>query len=207
MFTLLLTPAYLPFALTFAVMLGVGVIEAIGLGVGQFDVDFDAHGDVEGGTVLDWLGIGAGLPILIWLTALLGCFTISGIALQQITTMLSGTPFHPALASVGALLIGGAGNSFASRGLARIMPSYESSVISTDDLVMRRATILEGTARRGHPARAKVIDQHKQAHFIMVEPHNDDDVIRQGEIVTLVRRDGARFFVLPDVHPVLRPVE
>jgi IS4 transposase len=52
-------------------------------------------------------------------------------------------------------------NRFASRGLARIMPGYESTIISTDDLIMRRGTILEGTARRGRPARAKVVDQHK----------------------------------------------
>lgn len=204
MFDLLLTPAYMPFAVAFVVMLGVGVIEAIGLGVGQFDGHFDL--DADGSTVLDWLGIGSKVPILVWLTALLGCFTISGIAFQQISTALLGAPFTGIIASGVALLVGAFINSFAVKGLSRIMPSYESSIISTDDLIMRRATILEGAARRGHPARAKVVDQHKQAHYVMVEPHNDDDVIAQGETVMLVRKQDTLFFVLPEVHPTLRPV-
>ena len=75
-----------------------------------------------------------------------------------------------------------------------------------EDLIMRRGVILEGAARRGHPARAKVLDQHKQAHYVMVEPHNDDDIIAQGETAMLVRKEGTIFFGLPDVHPTLRPI-
>ena len=204
MISTVLTPEYLPFAVAFAIMLGVGVIEAIGLGIGQFDSHFDFDADGHDWAALDWLGIGRGLPILIWLTALLGCFTLAGVAIQQISTAILGDPLYPAMASGGALLVGGFANSFVARGLAWIVPSYESTVISTEDLIMRRATILEGSARRGHPARAKVLDQHKQALYVMVEPHNDDDVIAQDEIVMLVRKQGALFFVLPEVHPTLR---
>jgi Protein of unknown function (DUF1449) len=58
--------------------------------------------------------------------------------------------------------------------------------------------VLEGTARRGQPARAKVVDQFGQAHYVMVEPHDDDGVIAQGDTGLLVRREGSLFFVLPD---------
>jgi hypothetical protein len=204
MFDLFLTPDYAPFATAFVLMLGIGLIEAIGLGLGQFDLDSGV--DAHGGSFLDWLGVGAGLPILIWLTAFLGCFTIGGVALQQIATGFTGAPLHWGLASAGALAIGGLANRFASRGLARIMPKYESTIISTDDLIMRRGTILEGAARRGRPARAKVVDQHKQAHYIMVEPHHDEDIIKQGETALIVRREGSTFFVLPDTHTTLRPI-
>ena len=71
---------------------------------------------------------------------------------------------------------------------------------------MRRGTILEGTARRGQPARAKVVDQHGQAHYVMVEPHNDSDVVAPGETALLVRRAGPTFFVVPDVSPSLRAI-
>jgi hypothetical protein len=203
-FDIFLTPDYAPFAISFVIMLGVGIIEAIGLGVGQFDVH--AELDADSGGVLDWLGMGAGLPILIWLTSLLGCFTITGIAMQQIATALLGEPLHWGLATFAALLLGGLLNGFVAGVLTGIMPSYESSVISVDDLIMRRGTILEGAARRGHPARAKVIDQHKQAHYVMVEPHEDGDVIAQGETGLLVRKENGTFFLVPDTDTKLRSV-
>ena len=201
----LLTPAYLPFAIAFVVMIGIGLIEAIGLGLGHLDLDADLGADGHQG-VLDWLGLGGELPILIWLTSLLGCFTIVGIAIQQVAAALEGTPLPWPLASGGALVAGGLLNTLAANGLARIMPGFETSVISTDDLLRHRGTILEGTARRGTPARAKVVDQHGQAHFIMVEPHDDADAIGTGETALLVRRDGKLFFALPDRNTLLQSI-
>lgn len=211
MFGLFLTPAYAPFAISFFVMIGIGLIEAIGLGLGSLDLHADIHGDadldgVHGADVLGWLGLGNGLPILIWLTALLGCFTLAGVATQQITAGIVGQPFHPALAAAIAAAIGLVANSFAAAGLGRIMPGYESTVVSIEDLLMQRGTVLEGVARRGHPARAKVIDQHGQAHYVMVEPHHDSDLVAQGQTALLVRRDGATFYVLPDTNPALGAV-
>lgn len=205
MFTIFLTPAYAPFAIAFVVMTGIGLIEAIGLGLGHLDLQADVHTDADGG-VLDWLGLGHELPILIWLTSLLGCFTLAGIAIQQGATALIGSPLHWGLASGGALVAGSILNTLAANGLARIMPGFETSVISTDDLLRRRGTILEGTARRGSPARAKIVDQHGQAHFIMVEPHNDNDAIATGETALIVRRDGKLFYALPEANALLQSI-
>lgn len=206
MLSLILSPDYAVFAIALAIMLGIGTIEAVGLGFGHLDLDNDIGTDVNAPGVLDWLGLKTGLPVLIWLTTLLGCFTLTGFAIQQIATALTGAPLHWALASGIALLIGGIANSFASTGLARIMPEYESTVIDTEDLLMRRATVVEGASRRGHPARAKVVDQHGQAHYVMVEPHHDADVVGQGESAALVRRQGPTFFVQPDIDTLFRPL-
>lgn len=207
MLSLLLSPDYAPFAIAFVVMLGIGLIEAVGLGLGHldFDADIDAHGDVGPG-LLDWLGLGRGLPILVWLTSLLGCFTVAGFAVQQIATGASGAPLHWGLASAAALLIGGTANMFVSAGLARVFPSYESTVIDAEELLRHRGTVLEGAASRGHPARAKVVDQFGQAHYVMIEPHHDKDVIAQGEIALLVRKEGQVFFAVPDVNTLLRTI-
>lgn len=209
MFTQLLTPAYLPFAIAFVVMIGIGLIEAIGLGLGSLDLDGDAGADIGAdahGGLLDWLGLGGELPILVWLTSLLGCFTIAGLAIQQTATALAGEPLSWPLAALGALVAGGLLNTLAANGLARIMPGLETTVISTDDLLRRRGRILEGTARRGAPARAKVIDQHGQAHFIMVEPHNDTDTLATGETALIVRREGKVFFGLPESDKLLQSI-
>lgn len=205
MLALLMTPAYLPFAIALFVMIGIGLIEAIGLGLGHLDLNGDISADGHDG-VLDWLGLSDELPILIWLTSLLGCFTLVGVAIQQTMSAYFGAPLTWPLASVVALAGGSLLNAAVARGVARILPGYESSVISTDDLLRRRGTILEGTARRGTPARAKVVDQHGQAHIIMVEPHEDTAVIRAGERALLVRREGQMFFALPDDHALLRSI-
>jgi Protein of unknown function (DUF1449) len=206
MFDVFLTPEYAVFSVAFLLMIGVGMVEAIGLGAGQIDSGMAVDLDASHGNALDWLGIGNDLPILIWLTSLLGCFTFVGVAIQQIMTFAIGAPLHWALASTGALIIGSVANRFVSSCLVKIVPALETTVIESEDLIMRRGVILEGIARRGHPARAKVLDQHKQAHYVMVEPHNDDDVITQGETAMLVRKEGAVFFGLPDEHPTLRPI-
>jgi len=200
MFAQFLTAPYVPFAGAFVLMIGIGLIEAIGLGLGHLDV----HADTDG--VLNWLGLGDELPILIWLTSLLACFTVAGVAIQQGATAIVGSPLPWWLATGGALAAGTAVNTLAANGLARIMPGFETSVISTDDLLRYRGTILEGTARRGSPARAKVVDSHGQAHFIMVEPHDDADLIPSGKTALLVRREGKLFFAVPDEPTLFQPI-
>lgn len=204
---LFLTLEYLPFTVAFVVMLGIGLIEGVGLGLGHLDVDadLDVHGDAGPG-LLDWLGLGRELPILVWLTSLLCCFTIAGFTIQQVATLLTGYPLHLGLASAAALVIGGTVNAFVAAGLARILPSYESTIIEAEDLLRHRGTVLEGTASRGHPARAKVVDQFGQAHYVMVEPHHETDIIAQGETALLVRREGPVFFALPDADTAFRPL-
>ncbi len=203
MFAQFLTPAYLPFAIAFVVMIGIGLIEAIGLGLGHLDADIGA--DAQGG-VLDWLGLGGELPILIWLTSLLGCFTLAGLVIQQGASGVTGAPLAWPLACGGAAVAGVLMNTLAANGLARIMPGFETTVISTDDLLRRRGTVTEGVARRGMPARAKVVDGHGQAHFILVEPHDDADAIAAGESILLVRRERALFFGVPDTNSLLRSI-
>ena len=177
-------------------MLGVGIIEAIGLGLG------DTHGDsgvadLDVG-LLDWLGIGAHLPLLIWLTSLLGCFSLLGVVVQQMSSALLGSPLHWGAAAGATAIPSLIANRFVAGGIAKIFPGFETTVVAVEDLIMRRGVVLEGSARRNHPARAKVVDQHKQAHFVMIEPEYDGDVIATGETALLIRKEGTTFFALPD---------
>lgn len=205
MFEQLLTPAYLPFVFSFLIMAGIGLIEIVGLGLGNLDLDGDGPADF-GDSLLGWLGLGGELPILVWLTSLIGCFTLTGLAVQQTAAAYLGAPLHPGLAVSAALLVGLVLNTFVANGLARVIPGFETTVVTTDDLLRRRGTILEGTARRHAPARAKVVDHHGQAHFVMVEPHEDDDIIAAGETALLVRREGKLFFGIPDRPTLLNPI-
>ena len=91
MFAQLLTADYLVFAVAFLVMIGIGLVEAVGLGLGHLDLDSDLDAP-EGWPLLDWLVLKHGLPVLIWLTSLLACFTFAGLAVQQIAAAALSAP-------------------------------------------------------------------------------------------------------------------
>jgi hypothetical protein len=96
------------------------------------------------------------------------------------------------VAALAALPVTGVG----ARGLARIMPQDETTAVSLDTLVGKRGTITVGTARAGSPAQARVRDIHGQPHYVMVEPHDENHPIAEGEEVLLIRRDGNIFIGL-----------
>lgn len=198
-----LTDAYAPFTISFILMCGIGIMEAVGLGLGSLDLDADVdihgHDGADGFSLLSWLGLGEEMPILIWLTSLLACFTIVGFGIQQACEALLGAPLGwPAatLAAIpGALVL----NLVAANVLHRVLPRTETTAISLADLVGRRGTIV-GQTSPGRAGRVKIVDQHGQAHYVPVLPHGDH-AIAEGAEVLIVARDGETFHAIaPDTH-------
>ena len=185
MFDFILAPANLPFSVALLVMLMIGAVEALGLGASAVELDADL--DSDGGGLLDWLGVGR-VPLLMLLVVFLAAFGLIGLALQQ----LAG-PFSPWIAGPVAAAAALPFTGLGARGLARIMPQDETTAVSLDSLLGKRGTITIGTARAGSPAQARVRDVHGQAHYVMVEPHDPDHAIAEGETVLLIRRDGNIF--------------
>lgn len=207
----LLEPHNLPFLIAFGALALIAVLQLTGLsevieGAGEFDVgDNGADGLEMGGlgeALTTLLGLGR-VPLLIWLAALLFVFATIGVIGQSVLTSMLGAPLSAGWA---ALLAGGAAlplNSIAMRPLAAILPRDETTAIELDDLVRRDAEIQIGTARAGSPARAKVIDVHGQAHFVMVEPHDQTLAFNAGDTVLLVRREGQIFYGVQYESPLL----
>ncbi len=190
MLEIIAAPANLPFSVALLVMLMIGAVEALGLGASA--VHLDVHADVDGGgDLLGWLGVGR-VPLLMLLVVFLALFGLAGLALQQFAGPLSLWIAVPAAAAASLPLTG-----LGARGLARIMPGDETTAVGLDELVGRRGPITIGTARRGSPAQARVVDVHGQVHYVMVEPYDDDHCIGQGETVRLDRRDGNIFIAVP----------
>lgn len=203
----LLASSNLPFLLALALLALIAGVQISGVGdaiegAGEFDAadGLDAGGFGEALTAL--LGLGR-VPLLIWLASLLLIFGSLGLIGQAWIANLFGAPLAAGWA---ALLAGGAAlplNSLAVRALSAVMPKDETTAIHLDDLVRRDAEIQIGTARAGSPARAKVIDVHGQAHFVMVEPHDADQQLNAGDTVLLVRREGQTFYGMPYESPLL----
>jgi hypothetical protein len=184
------------FAAGGVLLIGLALLQISGITDFAPDLDADADGDMGAGDVGDgllaFLGIGR-LPLMIWLALFLMLFTLIGFGGQQLVQSLSGEILPALLAGPAAALAALPFTAILARPLARIMPKDETTAVSLDSLVGRFAWVEIGTARRGSPARAKVLDIHSHAHFIMVEPDNDDQAFLAGEKLLLVRRQGDVF--------------
>ncbi|MEW4449503.1 OB-fold-containig protein [Qipengyuania sp. JC766] len=202
----LLADHNLPFAVALAFMALLALVQAIGLDFGgdaDADMDLDADGDLEGGSAMPDGGIGAAaasmlglgrVPITVWLAVFLFVFAALGVGIQGFATSLTGGPLDRWLA---ALFAAGAAlpvTGVVVRPIGRILPKDETSAVTLDTLVGRRAEIVTGTARHASPARGRVIDAFGHPHHVMIEPHAKDGQIVEGEQVLLVRREGELFF-------------
>ena len=183
-------------------MLGLVLLQVIGLGdmLDGADADVDLDLDIDGANsagflegTLSLLGIGR-VPFLIWLMLFLLVFAGIGVLGQQTIIGLAGSPLATWLAGLGAGAAALPTTGLLSRPLGHLLPQDETSAVSVESLVRRDAQIQTGSARRGSPARGKVIDQFGQPHFVMVEPHDDDAVLVEGETVMLVRKEGQTFY-------------
>ena len=201
----LLAPHNLPFALALMGLAVIALAQVTGLG-DVLEGDADAGGALEPGGFGEALtalfGLGR-VPLLIWLASLLLVFGGIGLVGQAWIAGIFGAPLSAGWAMLAA---GGAAvplNSLAMRPLAAIMPRDETTAVGLDALVRRDAEIQIGTARAGSPARARVIDVHGQAHFVMVEPHDADQELNAGDTVLLVRREGQTFYGVQYESPLL----
>ena len=206
MFAFLVQSGTAPFSIALVLMVLLGVVEAIGLGSSAVDVDLDIEDPGILAAGLDWLNIGR-LPVLVVLVAFLTVFGLTGLVMQQLVLGATGALLPWFAAVPAALAIALPGTRLASHGLARVLPRDETTAVAIDSLLGRRARIVIGTARRGHPARARVEDRFGQAHFVMVEP-TDDSSFTEAALLLLTARDGDIFHateIEPDIFSQLRP--
>jgi hypothetical protein len=184
------------FAAGFVLLVGLAALQMSGITDFAPDLDADTDGGLGTGDIgdglLSFLGIGR-LPLMIWLALYVMLFTLIGYGAQQFIQSLTGGLLPAIIAGPSAALAALPVTAILARPLAKIMPKDETTAVSLDSLVGRFAWVEIGTARRGSAARAKAMDIHGHAHFIMVEPDNDDQAFVAGEKLLLVRRQGDVF--------------
>lgn len=198
----LLEPHNLPFAIAMGLMVLLALVQVLGLGDWGMDADLDPEigpdadaslqpGMVEG--LLTLLGVGR-VPLTIWLALFLLMFAGIGLSVQELATSLTGAPLYSWLAAVIAAAAAVPVTGVLARPLGAILPKDHTTAVSTASLIGRRATITDGVARTGSPARARVRDIHGQAHYVMVEPHEQSSELHSGDEVLLVRREKDQFY-------------
>jgi hypothetical protein len=206
-FDLFLAPQAWPFSVALALVLAIAVIE----GAAQM-LGFPVFGWIDGGALgasdaadawLGWLHVGK-VPVLVLLVILLTSFAMIGYLVMAVAWSLLGV--YPAawlsapLAFFGALpVVRGSGLV-----IARLIPRDETSAVSLDTLVGRVAVVVNGTARAGYPAQARVRNEAGQSFYVHVEPDDPAVHLESGASVLLVKQlSGARFTAIANPRPDL----
>ena len=192
----LLADYNMPFAAALVLMVLLALLQLIGLGHvfadHDIDIDTDGHDGLASG-FLGLLGIGR-VPFMIWLASFLLLFAALGVGIQALADGLLGAPLDRWLAAVLAGVAALPVTGVLVRPIAAILPGDETSAVGLDSLVGRRARIVTGRAAAGHPARAQVHDHYGRPHYVMVEPHEPDSEMLEGDELLLVRRESETFY-------------
>lgn len=153
---------------------------------------FDLDKASPGLRFLDWLHVGK-VPILVVFVVFLTMFGFVGLGLQWTALTFFQRLIPTLFATVPALAISLPLVRFSTGLLARVLPKDETQAVSQESFVGRVAVVTLGTARRGHPAQAKLRDQFGLTHYVAVEPDLDDEQFTAGTAVLIVRRSGIIF--------------
>lgn len=203
---LLLAPESWPFSFAVTLMVLVGLVEALSLAIGAslsgaldhwMALDMDGLAD----SWLGWLHLGR-VPVLVLLVLFLTAFALFGLGLNALTHGLAGAYPPPLLSSAFAFL--GALPVVRSLGglIARLIPKDETSAITLDSLVGHVAVVINGTARHGYPAQAKVKTEQGQTFYVHVEPADEAGQFGVGDSVLLIKQvSGARFLGIANPRP------
>ncbi len=219
MISFLLAGDNLPFTIAIVLMVAIGALELIftlfGPGLSSLleaglpDLSPDANLDATGfeevtplSKVLGWLRVGQ-VPLLILFVVFLTAFGVIGLAGQYIARMFMGFLIPAPLAAVGAF-------AAAFPACASSVESWEKSSRVTKPRRSRRRPSWaasrhspRASARAGRPAEARLQDQFRQAHYILVEPDNETDVFEPGAAVLIVRRQGSHFIAIRNPNSAL----
>lgn len=198
----------LPFGIGFALIVGVALLEGIGMLVSLSPSNFLDHlipeidGDSGLDRVLGWLHLGK-VPALVLLLLFLTGYTVFGYGLQMVAHGLFGGYLPAWIAGLLAVPSGMATVRGMGSLVAHIIPRDETSSVSEQTLLGRVGVIVGGTAKRGMAAQARVRDSHGRTHYLMVEPDLDDEVLEEGTQVLIVRKAGAFYRCISNPHPTL----
>ncbi len=162
------------------------------------DVDVDIGIDVDSGnlpihyTVFSWLNLGK-VPFMVLVTIFLMIFGFSGYIFNYIALSIIQTTLPRFLLVPISIILSLLGVGFLGKKIGKLIPSEETSAVSTDSFVGKIATITIGTAKKDYPAQAKLQDKFGRTHYVMVVPIKDEDVFVQGTQVLLVEKSKNNF--------------
>lgn len=136
--------------------------------------------------LLDWLYLGR-IPLFVWLIIFLCSYSLLGFMIQGLTQQILGFSFSAWIIAPACLFLCMPFVRFNARWIARVLPQDETTALHSSQLIGYTALIILGDARPNSPAQAKLIDQHGQTHYVLVEPEQQE-TFYQGQSVVLTQQ-------------------
>ena len=200
-----------PFTVATFILLLIAIVEGIALSLGGNVSEWlehylpdpwdSVHGPFD--KALGWLHVGK-VPFLVLLVLFLAGFAITGFALNMVMHGLFGLWLTPIITVPLAFFAALPVVRILGAGLARLIPQDETYAVGFDSLVGRLGTIVNGTARKGLAAQARVRNEHGADLYVMVEPDSEELSLPSGTQVLLVKQIvGNRFFAIANPRPDL----
>ncbi len=219
MMEFLLAPSNAPFAAALLLVLALAAAELIGLVFGaapsslldqaapDFGLDPGPNADgPDSGGLLSWLGVGRA-PLLVVLILFFTAFGLCGLALQAVADAAFGGSLPLLAATPAAFAAAAPAAGFAARLFPRRLQTGETEAVSADSFVGRVATIVQGEARRGLPAEARVKDAYGKTHYVRVEPDAETEVLEKGAEALIVSRRGPIYRAIRNANAALSPAQ
>jgi hypothetical protein len=173
----------LVFELIWVLATGVGLTHLLEM---TFDVD-----SLPDSPLLDWFLVKE-LPFSVVLLLGVGLFGACGIAVQAVAHAIDGAPL-PLYLSVPLAITGMALGSRKAGSIVAPLFKTETMAVSHESLLGRVGVLKSPVAKRGLAGELKVYDEFGQAHFVQVEPLNDEVLYVEGQQVQLVKTNGFGF--------------
>ena len=197
------------FSLALAIMLGLLLLELLTMLLGASlsgmvdsampDVDLNTSPSVDTvsliNKVLGWFYVDK-TPSLITLIIFLSTFGLLGLLTQTITINIFQALIPTWIVAPTILLLSLPITKVLRRLFSLLIPTEETSAVSTDSFVGNLAIISQGTARVGLAAEAKLKDEHGQTHYVRVEPEKIQDEFPKGtEVIIFDKKPNSNVFL------------
>lgn len=151
--------------------------------------DSEFHGEVGiAGQIMSWLHMGQ-IPVTVLAMLFLLAFGVSGLGLQNMLNAQFGLLLPPGVAIWPAGIIAVLATRLCGGLIKPILPREETQAVSSESFIGCAAHINIGTARRGKPAEARVVDHFGHTHYVMVEPEHDEEFKAGSPVLILKRHD------------------
>ncbi|QCZ93171.1 DUF1449 family protein [Salinimonas iocasae] len=139
----------------------------------------------SGTITMRWFGLHH-LPIMLWLAMFLSLFAIVVLSVTAVSLWLGLPPASLFILSIISVALTSFLSHFSTLWLASVLYN-RADQDAVQKLTGARAVITMDAGYLAHPTEARLLTQPDEPSYLLVEPLDENDVLKTGEVVTLVR--------------------
>ncbi len=139
----------------------------------------------SGTVTMRWFGLHH-LPFMLWLAMFLSLFAVVVLSITAVSLWLGLPPASLFLLSIISVALTSFLSHFSTLWLASVL-YHRADQNTVQKLIGARAMVTMDAGYLAHPTEARLLAKTDEPAYILVEPCDENDVLKSGEVVTLVR--------------------